>query len=169
MTNNKRPKLDIPYSTAEKLLEVVSVASVLMIFIYLQVHYDTLPDLVPMHLSFDGRVTRMEDKVNLYFLPFLNFFLYGLLTFLARRPERFNYPVTITDENAFYQYRNARTYVSVAKALVTTFLCIFFVMILGEPRDVGARVPYVGMILAVLLLSTLATSIFFVAKSLRRS
>lgn len=169
MSKITRPRLEIPFTTFEIVIEALGILSVAAMFIGLIVAFPDLPQVVPMHLSFDGRVDRMDEKIHLIWPPIISLALYILLTLLARFPERFNYAVNISPENAFYQYRNARLFVGVIKAFLSFWASAFFLYTLRITGGLGTRVPFVGPALFVFMASTLILTVFFMRRALRNS
>ncbi len=106
---NGKPKLKLSLSNLEWVLLVISIFSMIFIWVYLLLNYGKLPQRVPTHTDFSGKINSWGDKGILFLLPILQTFLFFLLTIISRFPHKFNYTVKITDENAERQYRNSRT------------------------------------------------------------
>jgi uncharacterized membrane protein len=106
---NERPKLKISLTNLEWILLITSILSLIFIWVYLILNYGKLPQRVPTHTDFLGKINSWGGKGMLFFLPILQTFLFLLLTIVSKYPHKFNYTVTITAENAERQYRNSRT------------------------------------------------------------
>ncbi len=117
-----RPKLTIARTRLEINVEVIAAAALIFAVIYLVATWATLPDKVPMHYDFGGKVDRWGSKYSL--LPMIGtaVFLYALLTLFQRWPHIYNYPFALTDQNREKQYLYARQLLTVLKAEV---VCMF--------------------------------------------
>lgn len=121
----RRPKLDLPLSPIELVLETF--CGILMGFTFLMtiLAWGSLPDKVPTHYGFTGTPDSYGDKGMIWLLPIIGLALYAGMTLVNRYPHIFNYPVTITPENAARQYRLARLLMVVMK---TVLACLFIYM-----------------------------------------
>jgi uncharacterized membrane protein len=102
MTNSTK----MPVRLADQLLEIVGLVIVLGSFFDLYVRIDTLPKIIPTHFDGAGTADGWSEKTDLFMMPAISAALWLLMVFLSRRPQMFNYPTTITDENRAVQYRN---------------------------------------------------------------
>ncbi len=110
MNNSKkssRPILKIDRSLLETILDIAAIAGIVVSLILVISSWGSLPEKVPMHFDFSGKVTSYSSKNSLWILPLSSVFSYFLLKIVSRYPHTFNYPVTITTENAPTQYRLA--------------------------------------------------------------
>lgn len=114
----KRPVLEIPLSLPEKILQGVSatllVASIVIPLLFL----GSLPDRVPIHFGFLGEANAWGGRGSLFILPAVNLIFFAGLTLLERFPHIYNYVVEINQENAQFQYQNARSMVVWLKATI---------------------------------------------------
>lgn len=169
MTSSDRPQIKIPYSAFERILEVISFSATAGMFAMFFVMYASLPDQMPMHMSYDGSVTRVDNKSNLITLPIINLFLFVFLSLVVRFPQKFNFPVSTHSDNALVQYRNARRMAVAIKAIVCFFFAGSFYLVLSNPVGVGDKVPYAGFGILALLVLVFGTSSYFVAQSYKIS
>ena len=123
--DNKRPNIKVPYSKVEKAAEVIGII-VLLIAVGMVIKYlPLLPDTIPTHFNAAGEVDGYGSKGSLLILPIVSIVLYLMLTILSRFPQIYNYPTEITEDNAQYQYENARKlmiYLKVEIIVVFTFI-----------------------------------------------
>jgi hypothetical protein len=113
-----RPKIKLPYTAPEKLLQV-GAALLLLAGIALTVSsMGALPARIPTHFGFDGNPDGWGGKNSLFLLPILSAVFYAGLTELERVPWVYNYPVEITEENAPGQYRVGRLMIEWMKLVV---------------------------------------------------
>lgn len=111
-TRYGRPRLDLPRSGLEIVLDLTSLIITVLIWVYLIYAWKELPNRIPTHFGFSGVPDAWGGKGSLLFLPIMGTGLYLLLTIIKRFPQSFNYLVTITEENAQRQYKNVRTMMS---------------------------------------------------------
>lgn len=103
----KRPRINLSISLADKIIEILSAVLMVSLFIYTFASWSNLPETIPVHFDAKGRPDGFGGRITIFFSPLLMLAIYILLTALNRRPDVFNYPVKITPENAAYQYRTA--------------------------------------------------------------
>ena len=106
--DEKRPKLDLPLSPLEKVIEILSVFGLIGICCYLFMKWPNLPDQINTHFNAMGVADDTGGKSTLLMMPIGTACLYALLTITARFPQTFNLPKPVTEQNAEYMYRNAR-------------------------------------------------------------
>jgi hypothetical protein len=116
---NKRPKLNIPKSSLERILGFTSGVGVLITWLYLIVSWPGLFHKIPTHFNFLGRADSWGGRGSVLIAPIFMSVLYIILTVTSRFPESFNYMVNITEENARRQYQNARTFIVWLKTEIT--------------------------------------------------
>lgn len=101
---NNRPKLKIPMTVMDKLSEAFSALIVGLTALIFLFRFQTIASEVPMQYDFNGEVTRMGSRSELFLLLGILIILYAGLTLLQRYPHIYNYLVDITEENALRQY-----------------------------------------------------------------
>ncbi|QMV42520.1 DUF1648 domain-containing protein [Cohnella cholangitidis] len=106
--NQPRIKHDIPVTGQERVLQALTLIAFLWGIGYLIAQWSDLPATVPAHYNGKGEIDRWGSKWELAILPGIGLILYVGLTILSRFPHLYNYPVTITEENAVRQYLLAR-------------------------------------------------------------
>ena len=94
-------------SKTEKLREGLAFLLLLSIWIIPIYFYRQLSEAIPVHFSATGKVDGHGPRAMLFILPALYTLIYLLIGWLSRKPHIFNYPVTITEANSAFQYRNA--------------------------------------------------------------
>ncbi|MFL0197876.1 DUF1648 domain-containing protein [Clostridium sp. WILCCON 0269] len=116
----ERPKLKIPYSTYEIVMELFSAVAILVNIGLLLKYYRLLPHIIPIHFNAVGVPDGYGSKSSIFILPIIAFIMYFFLTILSRFPNIYNYPKPITEENAEYQYRCARQLMITMKTEIMT-------------------------------------------------
>ncbi|ALF53709.1 hypothetical protein ACX27_14050 [Nostoc piscinale CENA21] len=102
-----RPGLVIPQSSSDQILNWIAIAGIAGLFGLAVYTWFALPETIPIHFGFDGKVNGWGSKKIIWLLPILSLVTYSFLTFISRYPHTFNYAVTITEVNALRQYQIA--------------------------------------------------------------
>lgn len=161
----ERPKIKIPYSIYEIIMELISVVAIIINIWLLFKYYKKLPNTIPTHYNGAGDVDGYGSKNCIFMLPILSFIMYFLLTIISRFPNIYNYPKAITEENAEYQYRCARQLMIIMKAeIVICFTYIEWTSVkvaLGKANNMGL------WFLPIFLVVIFGTVIIYVRKALR--
>lgn len=110
--------LDLPYTFSERVLEFFSLCGIFSIWGYLINHYGEIPEIIPRHFSFSGEPDAYGAKALLWLLPIIATFIYTALTYVAKIPHLYNYPVKITAENAAGKFIVARKTVNFIKFII---------------------------------------------------
>ncbi len=123
----ERPKIKLQFTYSDLFLEVLGGFTLALIWILTILNYAHLPESIPTHFNASGQVDDYGNKGSILLLPAIGTLIFAGITFLVRIPHIFNYPVTITEENAERQYRNAARLMRYMKFIVVfTFLIIQF-------------------------------------------
>jgi len=110
-------------------------------------YYTFLPDEIPTHYNFAGKPDAYGDKKTIFLVPAIAVIIAIPMLIISRKPHLFNYPVTITPENAQAQYTKATRLINIL-ALMTT-LVMFFIEIqtirtaLGKADGLGDSFIYI--------------------------
>lgn len=91
--------------------EAISVALLVLPFVYLLLVWKQLPTLIPTHYDAAGVVNAWGNKNSIWFLPCVGVGLYALITILSCFPKMWNVPVEITEENREDVYRAMRWFI----------------------------------------------------------
>jgi uncharacterized membrane protein len=102
-----RPKIRIELTTTDKAVEILGWFALLTIWVLTITSYSNLPDTMQIHYNGAGKADGFGSKINILMLPFIATILFVGMTIANKFPHVFNYPVKITEENAFRQYTNA--------------------------------------------------------------
>ncbi len=100
----ERPQLKPLFTPVDKLMEFVGAGALLLFLGYSAYHFVSLPAEVPIHFNAAGEPDRYGHKGVFLILPGIAGLLHVGLTVLSKYPHIFNYPVSITEENAIRQY-----------------------------------------------------------------
>jgi len=159
----KRPRIDIPSSTAEKMTEYASLLGIVFILWTLFSYWSGLPDEIPIHYGLTGDPDSYGAKATLFILPLITVILYAGFTILRKYPHVYNYPVEITQENAGIQYSLALKLIGLLKVeIVWLFAYIHWrtcLIGMGEASSLG--IWFLPVFVALILL----TAILYVIKA----
>lgn len=122
----KRPVIDVPFTTADRLFNWLSAALQVAMIMILALHFRDLADGVPMRYDLAGNVTKTASPAILLILIFFSLKTWGLITLLARYPHTHNYPVPVTEHNAHYLYQTSKSVLSQAKLMIS--LLFFYIL-----------------------------------------
>jgi len=90
-----------------------------------------------MHSNLYGEVDAYGSKKTtvaiLLFLSMLNISTYAILKILNKYPHIFNFPVAVTEQNAFFLYKTATRMIR----WINLFICLLFTGAIWEICDLG--------------------------------
>ena len=109
---------DLPYTFTERVLEFFSLSGIFSIWGYLINHYGEIPETIPRHFSWSGEPDAFGSKELLWLLPVIALIIYAAMTYVAKIPHLYNYPVKITAENAAEKFLIARKMVNFIKFII---------------------------------------------------
>jgi len=93
-------------------------------------YYSELPAEIPRHYGLDGQADAWDDKGMIWSLPTIGSILFFGLMVLRRFPHLFNYPVEITEANAYRHYKSAARLMTVLNTvIILSFAYITFATI----------------------------------------
>ena len=104
MNMEKRPKIKLELTVIDKAIEIIGWFSIVVIWFFIIINYNKLPDIIPIHFNAYGEADNFGWKIDILTLPIIASILFVGLTLLNRYPYIFNYPTDITEENAQRQY-----------------------------------------------------------------
>jgi uncharacterized membrane protein len=164
-------KEDRPAYTGERtpfdwLLEGITVIGVAFIVGFTIYYYGKLPQTIPTHFNGSGKVDDFGSKSMLWFLPGLVLFTYTLLTLVSRIPEKFNYLVKITPENAQAQYRMALHLIGSLKGIIAWLFFFIQYAIIRASLDTAAGLG--AYFVPVVLVGTSLPIFLFIIFSLKK-
>ena len=159
----KRPKIKIWLTIFDLFIEIAGLAAVLVMWILLVVTYSKLPDVIPVHYNGSGLADRFGGKSGIFLLPVIATILFAGMTILSRFPHVLNYPVKITDNNAFLQYRNMARMIRCLKLVLVLF---FGGLVLQTIRNAAGNTDGLGIWLTPVSLAIMMIPvIYFMVKS----
>ena len=161
----QRPKIEIKFNTADKLLEIIGWITLALQWILTILNYSNLPDSIPIHFNASGQADDFGAKMYIFTLPIIGTVIFLGITILNKFPHIFNYPTAITKDNAEKQYKNAfRMMIYLKFVIVFTFIIIQYKTIqtaFGNSQGLG--VWFLPLSMGLILIPT----IFFVIKAVK--
>jgi uncharacterized membrane protein len=112
----------IPSSPVERALTAAGAVVLLSWIAFAIAVWGKIPARVPVHFGASGLPDAWGDRPSLLLLPVLGVVLFAVLSAVERLPQLYNYPVTVTPENAQALYRLGRQLIVTLKLTMT---CIF--------------------------------------------
>ena len=110
---------------SDRFIEIFSIIILSGFWTYCFITFRDMPDIIPTHFNAMGKADAYGSKNNIWGLPIVSSVIYIGISILNNFPNIFNYPVTITEENAEKQYRWATKLLRILK---TVILIIFFMI-----------------------------------------
>ncbi len=117
-TSVKPPKVKPTFSRLDWLLEGVGWLSLPALWVYILFLWKKLPAQIPIHFNGALKPDAFGSKNELFVLAGVGSLLFMGISFLNQFPHLFNYPVTITPENAKTQYTRATRFLRVLKMAI---------------------------------------------------
>jgi len=156
----KRPKIKTGLTIFDLIVEIAGLVALLAMWIVLMVTYSGLPDIIPIHYNGLGQADNFGGKSNILILSVIATVIFVVMTILGMFPRVFNYPVKITENNAFLQYRNASRMV---RCLKLAIVLVFGYLVLHTALNTGDNIGiwFMPVVLAIIFIPM----IYYVAKS----
>ncbi|HMJ46959.1 MAG TPA: DUF1648 domain-containing protein [Ferruginibacter sp.] len=120
----EKPHIRIIPTKTDQLLDRIAWAGLIFLWIYTFINYSRLPNTIPIHYNWNGEIDGYGSKATLLILPVIITIIIIGLTILNRYPHLFNYPQSITKENAAKEYSLATRFIRYIK-LIVVYLFIF--------------------------------------------
>jgi len=116
-----RPKIKLPYSWLEKLIQILSFVALLGLIVLTAFSIIHLPERIPTHFNASGLPDGWGGKGALLMLPIIAVILYVAITIIERFSWAYNYAgIEITEKNADYLYRLGRQTLEWVKLIIIT-------------------------------------------------
>jgi len=155
--DNKEMGDKLPWTRFHKVIEVISLVILLTMIIYPFAIWDTLPLKIPMHFNAAGEIDRYGSRSELFLMPILSIFLYGLMSLVSAFPSAWNMPVTVTRENRDRVYQCTKSLLILMKMEVIALFGYLEYSITQVKNIPGA---FLGIVFVVIF----GTIIYYVVK-----
>ncbi|MFZ9981752.1 MAG: DUF1648 domain-containing protein [Cyclobacteriaceae bacterium] len=108
------------------LIELTGIILILLFWVFTFFLFPIIPEDIPTHFNMEGKPDSFGSKTSVFLLPGIASVIFILLTVVNRRPERFNYPVIINEQNAESQYRLAGNFIRFLKIFIVLIFWVIF-------------------------------------------
>ena len=149
----KKPRIKLALTDFDRLLERFGLLEVLFLWVYVMVIYKSLPQSIPSHFNFSGKIDSYGDKSLLFILPGIMAILYTGLSILNNYPHIFNYPVAVTNENAEKLYTLATSLIRWLKCIIALLFIFLTVQIVEGAKHGGSSMRWWDIPLILLLVN----------------
>ncbi len=130
MASTKKPKLKIKLTKFDWSIEAIIIAMLLFHLYFVIFNYFKLPDIVPTHYSgISGGADAFGSKEAIFLMPGIAILFFVGLSFINKYPHIFNYPIDITEENAFKEYRLITRFIRFIKLEIILMFGLFSFLI----------------------------------------
>lgn len=160
----ERPRITIPLQSLDYAMEILAAMGLLTMLVLSALYYNQLPEQIPTHFGPDGRPDAYGSKPTLWLLPGLGALLYAFMTFINRRPDRFNYTVKITAENAERQYSMATRFIRAIKVFVMLLFTFLVWRIIGIAQEEAENMGF--WLFPTLMIVILGATLFYLFRSI---
>jgi uncharacterized membrane protein len=104
---NNRPSLKIKKENIDYFLDFGALVVLIATWGFTIYHFNKLPDIIATHFDLSGKPNDFGSKYTIWLLPIIITFVYVSIFTLNRNPHKFNYITSITEKNAYKQYKLA--------------------------------------------------------------
>lgn len=144
------------FNAKSLILEIATIALVLLGFYFVGSNYAELPDKVAVHWDFYGEADRWDSPTQLFLLPAIGLFLFVLLTILGFFPSKFKYPVAVSDSNRDALYKMGLRTLQITKLLTVAIICYITYGTVQSALGDGGMPNMIPVVIFVLLIVGLA-------------
>lgn len=165
MSISKRPNIKYPLSWKDKALITAATLPIVFVIIYLKAIWNDIPEIIPTHFGFSGAPDAYGNKTSLFIIIGICTGLHIILALLSKVPKCYNYPVSVTEENAEALYKAGRQLILLIDLEMSFMLNILtwqsVQAAMGNREGVSA-----GMVVAVIII-TFTTVIYGIIKMIK--
>lgn len=156
------PKINLEIKPLDKTIEILTGFLLFFMWVWLLYHYSNLPERIPTHFNFNGQADGFGHKNNLFILAILATIIYIVLSVLKKIPHLLNYPVTVTEENAFKLYYLSNQMLRYLKFLTILVMCMVEIFNINIAKNNVSILPniLISGIISLIFIST----IYFIIK-----
>jgi uncharacterized membrane protein len=155
-----RPKLKLELSPVDKTAEIIGWVIVFVVWVMTLTNYQNFPDIIPTHYNISGKADGFGGKMTILYSPLISTILYIGMTMINRFPHVFNYPSSITPENALQQYTNATGLIRYLKLVI---VCIFGLLSYKTIQHTNEHDQGLGLWFLPITLSLIVTPLIYFA------
>lgn len=140
-----------------RIANIICIVVIAAMFMILILKWNSLPETVPTHFTFDGTADGFGNKSALIIEPIIAAALFALISVAQRFPQIWNFPVELTAENMNREYLIADVMLNAVKVMVTLLMLIGLLSALisgfpAWPMMVGVAITLVIPIVCIVLM-----------------
>lgn len=139
---SRRPIIKIEKDALDWAMDIVGILCLIGLIVIPFIYYSELPSEIPSHYNGSGEPDAYSSKAVIWTLPIVGTLLFFMLKMLTPYPDKFNYPIQITQQNArtVYGYGvKTLNWMSTAIAGVCLYLTHSTILIgLGQAENLGS-------------------------------
>jgi uncharacterized membrane protein len=102
-----RPNIKIIPTSFDKMVGLTSIMLTVATIVFALWKYDSLPQSIATHFDAYGKVDKWGDKSSIWGLVIVLSIVSMVLLYIRPYARYFNHTVTITEDNAQFQYQNS--------------------------------------------------------------
>lgn len=165
---SNRPRIKVPFEGFDIVLELVSIAVLILMWVYLIIEYPELPETMASHFNAKGEADDYSGKFYLWYLPLIATVLYISLFVLNKYPHLHNYMVNITENNALKNYRLSTRIVRITNTLIVIMFAyiIYYIVQNAKEYDMQFSSWFVPVVLSICFLITIV--VFFYSRKINK-
>lgn len=146
-----RPQITLTLTPTDRLINKLAWSLFVATWVLPLAMLPNLPDIIPSHFNGAGMADGYSGKMSVLILPAVGTFVFFLLHVVAKYPDKLNYPVAITEQNAEKQYTSAVRTLRTLKLSVTLLLLFIEAEVIFPwiREHLGLWAPGVGIFMLV--------------------
>lgn len=161
--STEKPRIDLQLTPLAVIMEGLSFAGLIFLWIYAVVSYQKLPEQIPVHYNFKGEVDGVGNKATIFIVPAIITIVTVLLTMINKVPHIFNYPVNITAANAEQQYILVTSLLRYLKLVIVLLGIYITITTIGDATSGSSSMGY--WFIPVLLVLIIGPTIYYISKA----
>ena len=134
-------------SAIYKIMNIIATLILIATTLILAFNWPQIPDQVPTHFGLNGEADAYGGKVMLIFFDLLAWGLLVGMSILVKYPDKWNYPVKVTEENKTRLYALGRALMEITKLFMTILFSMIIISI-----SISTNIPQVLVIIVVVAL-----------------
>lgn len=144
-----------------KIIDLITLIITIIMIVYTLFVMSDMPDIVPTHINVDGDIDGYGKKSSILVLPILGLISYVGLSILQRKPQIFNYPIKVTDDNASVLYSIGAAMMRFVKTMIVFLFAFVTYVFVNLSR--GIQIKYTSIvILGGCLLLTIGVIVYII-------
>jgi uncharacterized membrane protein len=161
-----RPILKLKLTKTDYLLEAAVFIGLAAICILAITAYQSLPEIIPTHYGIKGQADDWGSKATIFILPVISLVLIIGMSVLSRFPHIFNYPVKVTEENAWQLYSRGTLLMRIIKVLIVILFLFIEWRICDVPENNQLPIWFLPVVLIIPVILPVIMAFIMTGKTL---